>query len=208
MGIKVIILALTTLSLTHSVNAATIVDNGSYTTVNGVDWLDLTATQDMSYNDVKAQMGIGGSLEGWQYATQLQVYSLWNALGGSGSYNGSSTENNGLFATIAPLFGDLACDNPAFTCTTGEGESLWIMADEISPGARYWATSGEDAGDPSNYDYFRISGSGNFDDNAVYTAGSALVRTSTLSAVPIPAAVWLFGSGLLGLVGVARRKKA
>ncbi len=28
------------------------------------------------------------------------------------------------------------------------------------------------------------------------------------SAVPVPAAVWLFGSGLLGLVGVARRKKA
>ena len=27
-------------------------------------------------------------------------------------------------------------------------------------------------------------------------------------AVPVPAAVWLFGSGLLGLVGVARRKKA
>jgi len=29
-----------------------------------------------------------------------------------------------------------------------------------------------------------------------------------VSAVPIPAAVWLFGSGLLGLIGVARRKKA
>jgi hypothetical protein len=29
-----------------------------------------------------------------------------------------------------------------------------------------------------------------------------------LTAVPIPAAVWLFGSGLLGLVGIARRKKA
>ena len=28
------------------------------------------------------------------------------------------------------------------------------------------------------------------------------------SAVPIPSAVWLFGSGLLGLVGMARRKKA
>lgn len=27
-------------------------------------------------------------------------------------------------------------------------------------------------------------------------------------AVPVPAAVWLFGSGLIGLVGVARRKKA
>ena len=28
------------------------------------------------------------------------------------------------------------------------------------------------------------------------------------SAIPIPAAVWLFGSGLIGLIGVARRKKS
>ena len=34
------------------------------------------------------------------------------------------------------------------------------------------------------------------------------VRFERLNAVPIPAAVWLFGSGLLGLVGMARRKKA
>jgi hypothetical protein len=29
----------------------------------------------------------------------------------------------------------------------------------------------------------------------------------TIEAVPVPAAVWLFGSGLIGLVGVARRKQ-
>lgn len=29
----------------------------------------------------------------------------------------------------------------------------------------------------------------------------------TTSAVPVPAAVWLFGSGLLGLVGIAKRRK-
>jgi hypothetical protein len=28
------------------------------------------------------------------------------------------------------------------------------------------------------------------------------------TVVPIPAAVWLFASGLLGMIGIARRKKA
>ncbi len=36
----------------------------------------------------------------------------------------------------------------------------------------------------------------------------AIPVSLNISAVPVPAAVWLFGSGLLGLVGVARRKAA
>jgi len=42
-----------------------------------------------------------------------------------------------------------------------------------------------------------------------YTGGDGndIVLTTIMpSAVPVPAAVWLFGSGLIGLVGVARRK--
>jgi hypothetical protein len=34
------------------------------------------------------------------------------------------------------------------------------------------------------------------------------VGSVTYSAVPIPPALWLFGSGLLGLIGISRRKKA
>ncbi len=34
-----------------------------------------------------------------------------------------------------------------------------------------------------------------------------VVNQAAAAPVPVPAAVWLFGSGLLGLVGVARRKK-
>ena len=33
-------------------------------------------------------------------------------------------------------------------------------------------------------------------------------RSQSYEVVPIPPAVWLFGSGLLGLIGIARRKKA
>ena len=33
------------------------------------------------------------------------------------------------------------------------------------------------------------------------------VRTGDVSAVPVPAAIWLFGSGLLGLLGLARRQR-
>ena len=42
--------------------------------------------------------------------------------------------------------------------------------------------------------------------NPGFNNGSLTV--SALSAVPVPAAAWLFGSGLLGLAGMARRKKA
>jgi len=38
-----------------------------------------------------------------------------------------------------------------------------------------------------------------------YSAVPSMVGVTTV--VPVPAAVWLFGSGLIGLVGVARRKK-
>jgi len=33
------------------------------------------------------------------------------------------------------------------------------------------------------------------------------VYSGDVSAVPVPAAVWLFGSGLMGLVGLDRRKR-
>lgn len=40
-----------------------------------------------------------------------------------------------------------------------------------------------------------------------YDAAPSLIGVTSSAVVPVPAAVWLFGSGLIGLVGVARRKK-
>ena len=47
-------------------------------------------------------------------------------------------------------------------------------------------------------------------DTDIYSDNDYFKITSltTTTVVPVPAAVWLFGSGLLGLVGVARRKTA
>jgi len=44
-------------------------------------------------------------------------------------------------------------------------------------------------------------------DGTVVTLGF-YANDPVVSAVPVPAAVWLFGSGLIGLIGIARRKKA
>lgn len=41
-----------------------------------------------------------------------------------------------------------------------------------------------------------------------YLIESSYALSASFSAVPLPAAVWLFGSGLLGLVHIARRKKS
>jgi hypothetical protein len=65
---------------------------------------------------------------------------------------------------------------------------------------------------------FGFSGNGNTGKLQSYILGSATLDTSgnlTITAnsvtpppVPLPAAVWLFGSGLLGLFGVSRRRTA
>jgi hypothetical protein len=45
-------------------------------------------------------------------------------------------------------------------------------------------------------------------DNLTLSSTGALSISSATSPVPLPAAVWLFGSGLLGLLGVGRRRAA
>ena len=39
-----------------------------------------------------------------------------------------------------------------------------------------------------------------------YNAPGIALNTTGVASVPVPAAAWLFGSGLLGLIGMARRK--
>ena len=57
-------------------------------------------------------------------------------------------------------------------------------------------------GESFTLDYTAVVPTGDFTG-----VGYQLHLEGTVEAIPVPAAVWLFGSGLLGLVGVARRRK-
>jgi len=60
--------------------------------------------------------------------------------------------------------------------------------------------------DTNNFDLsgaFIITAGNDFGSSAFSTR---LLDVSAPSAIPLPAAVWLFGSGLLGLLGISRRK--
>ena len=71
--------------------------------------------------------------------------------------------------------------------------------------------------DPGNFSVLNFSNASGFNeitfnwsvDSGVDSVGSVGIGDITdITVVPLPAAFWLFGSGLIGLIGIARRKKA
>jgi hypothetical protein len=70
--------------------------------------------------------------------------------------------------------------------------------------SEYW--SGTEDGINAWFFVYDDGSLGVSDPNLRFRYGWA-VRDGDVGPVPIPAAVWLFGSGLLGLIAVARRKK-
>ncbi len=71
----------------------------------------------------------------------------------------------------------------------------------------YWSGT-EFAPNPANawfFNFFNGSQSAGDKDGSSFVAWA--VHSGNVGAVPVPAAVWLFGSGLIGLLGLARRKR-
>lgn len=195
---------------------ASLIDHGTYITdtASRLDWLKLTETFNRSYDDVSSKFGTGQEFEGWVYATGEQFEALVFNQGATAMtctngtmFCGWSADNNGIAAPMINLLGD-----------TGEQQ----LNGELTPGLTVWTVGIlADVHDANShweaelYDYDfnpltsaqdNISTHDTFIDNAILPnyGGSFLVR---VSAVPIPGAVWLFGSGLLGLIGMARRRK-
>lgn len=53
---------------------------------NGLEWLDISVTSGLSFNEVLAQLGPGGTFAGWQIASSAQIEDLWTSAGGDSTW--------------------------------------------------------------------------------------------------------------------------
>jgi hypothetical protein len=103
------------------------------------------------------------------------------------------------------------CDPLLSTVTTcSEPQPGWGLTNtgpfsNVQPDS-YWSATEyvPDTGD-AWYFYFDKGAQDGEGNGAIYYAWA--VRSGDVAAVPIPAAIWLLGSGLIGLVGIARFKR-
>lgn len=113
---------------------------------------------------------------------------LPSAIGIAGPFVGPSDTN--YIATNQLLDSIFLFDNPWFVLgVSTDGGATWISDSGVTElGANAYRV------------FFQLDGPGA---GSVVSADVQVVQT--VQAVPVPAAAWLFGSGLLGLVGIARR---
>src|SRR5574343_845362 len=94
--------------------------------------------------------------------------------------------------------------DPAYEVTVAAGNYLLVMAD-------YYLTETEAAAGINTNDGIRNTSAGGHGDYRVTFSSdthalSLIGNTITVSQVPVPGAIWLFGSALFGIQGIKRRK--
>lgn len=195
---------------TNSYSSIFFVKSGSYfgMDTNGKGGIKSSERTAISQNDglvLGTAQGATGSHAGSIDGSESPGFdNPWEFFGNTGMHGTSSpttVTSTGANTADIDMSGHFVTWNGIAVINMGSGPSAGVAsvvcAVDCSVGDTY--TLDYDAtvplGDPSNF------GGVNYTLHLVGTIGAG-------AAVPVPAAVWLFGSGLLGLVGVARRKTA
>jgi hypothetical protein len=194
--------------ITSNVYASYIVDTGA--PPNSNSGISLTADQSLAGQFTITETYIVDSVEGW-FGGNLDftiTAAIYSNTGGSGSMSGGGGDwpkdelFSAQFTHDAPSVGVNAWDGAYGLSWTLDPGTYWLVFD-IADGVTDTTYMPYGAPSPlAKYAYSYPSTSGWTEPGPASTMGMRI------NAVPVPAAVWLFGSGLLGLIGIARRKKS
>jgi len=100
---------------------AALIDNNTYTTdtATRLDWLDLTATRGLSYDQVLEQTQPGGALDGWRHASRDDVRSFWVNAGGVAPFDGPTSGAENWVGLLHNLWGKTYSWQYSVTDVTG-----------------------------------------------------------------------------------------
>jgi hypothetical protein len=195
MGIKLIALAATTLVLSTNVNAVTLtfddIPSGSIQNISG----NMPTYQDFNFSHTLDWVDVVGS--SWNYGAVSGDFAILNNDSGTGVI----TEASNADFTFDGLWAKKWSTSPE----SGGTDTLSGTLSGFNNGSLVWQVS---TGLNGSYEYYGAQ-AGLIDELHLGFGNVFLVDNLSLngvSTVPVPAAVWLFGSGLIGLIGLARRK--
>ncbi|MCP3672532.1 MAG: VPLPA-CTERM sorting domain-containing protein [Gammaproteobacteria bacterium] len=176
------------------------------------DVLDITWLQDANYAQTSGYDADGrmtwADANTWAGQLSYDGYDDWRLASAGNApasgYNVTTGELGHMFYNnLGNTAGNSILGNVSFTdATLGGGTESFLnvqsdfywYGEEYAPGAYHaWAfgtVNGGQGTSGKNYSYY-----------------SWAVRAGDVSSVPVPAAAWLFGTALLGLVGVKRRHR-
>lgn len=148
-------------------------------------------------NSWAAGLTVGG-FDGWRLPDTLQPDASCDSQIGSASSGSVSYGYNCTGSEMGNLFYNVLGNSAGSLTNTGPFSN--VVA------SHYWSATEYAPNTNLAWSFFMLDG----EQSSGYKADSNYawaVQSGDVSAVPVPAAVWLFGSGLVGLIGVARRKR-
>lgn len=201
------ILGTSILLLSFNVHAL-LIDQFDFTVLDtntNLSWLNFSETFGSSVGDVTNQFGSGGLYEGFRYATNNEVVSLWN-----NNFGIDLTRPWGEFPALVDMgvsFADIALSDGVRTLEISDSPfsyyGAWGFTNEIRDDGSYYFLGASTRASDTDYfttGYIESIDTVQYESLLSQPMGSYLVRS-----VPEPSVIVLIFSGLIGL-GFARWK--